>query len=320
MMISMAGKHMEKGSFRTIFVVLAFLVFFMLSSSAAAYTVTNITVTDYLQLDQSLSETISIRLSGNNDTYFSIVLPENAYNFSINNESAAENNTLSTPLNCTECVIIVKYSLEDIVRKDPEGRYVFDRILNFPKVPSKFNYILYLPQGYSIDKSTVNNPSVAPLASGVLTDGGHIILTWIEDNPRFPKQYHVRYKSPELLGTDVLWKSIKEFNVWVYMIIVFILGIILGSFLHRYWYHKTKPKPMPILHRSLLSPDEQKIMSYLKSAKANKTPVNQKDIGRELGWSKSKVSAILTTLDYKKLIEREKFGRNYKVKMIKDLG
>jgi uncharacterized membrane protein len=47
--------------------------------------------------------------------------------------------------------------------------------------------------------------------------------------------------------------------------------------------------------------------------------MNQKDIGKKLEWSKSKVSAIMTNLEYKKIVEREKIGRNYKVELKKEL-
>ena len=75
-----------------------------------------------------------------------------------------------------------------------------------------------------------------------------------------------------------------------------------------------------IIPSSLLSPDEKIVIELLKQKDAKNNPVNQKEIGKELNWSKSKVSAILTNLDYKKLIEKEKFGRNYKVKLIKEVS
>jgi predicted transcriptional regulator len=74
-----------------------------------------------------------------------------------------------------------------------------------------------------------------------------------------------------------------------------------------------------VVPSSLLSPDEKVIVGFLKKKDAKKSPINQKEIGRELGWSKSKVSAVLSNLYYKKIIDREKFGRNYKVKLVKDV-
>ena len=48
--------------------------------------------------------------------------------------------------------------------------------------------------------------------------------------------------------------------------------------------------------------------------------MNQKELVKALDWSKSKVSAIVTNLEYKKIVQREKFGRNYKVELVKEIG
>jgi uncharacterized membrane protein len=94
---------------------------------------------------------------------------------------------------------------------------------------------------------------------------------------------------------------------------MFIIGIIIGFVLNKQLHKRTA---VPIISSSLLSPDEKKVIAHLRG----KGFVNQKEIGKEMNWSKSKVSAIISNLSYKKMIEKEKIGRNYKVKLIKDIN
>lgn len=58
--------------------------------------------------------------------------------------------------------------------------------------------------------------------------------------------------------------------------------------------------------------DEENVLALLKSAGGQ---MLQKDIGRTLGFSKSKTTAILNGLEASNLIEKEKRGRQYLVKL-----
>lgn len=298
-----------------------FLILFITVTAVYAAQVPDITITDRLAYDSSLSEIINIHLTNNTDSSFSIILPDKAYNMSIN--GMQENDTtLTTALNCTECQINIVYNLPSASVQDPgnDNLYIFDRTINFPRIPQLLKYLVYLPEGYSIANSTMDSPSVVPSAN-LLTDGNYIIISWTDNNPTLPAQYHIRYENSEAAETaGYIWRQdISTWYIWLMLIIALLAGIAIGLLTHRYWRIKTAPRQLPMIHKSLFTPDEQKVLDFLKSARANKEPVNQKEIGRQLNWSKSKVSAILTTLDYKKIIEREKFGRNYKVKLIKKI-
>lgn len=58
--------------------------------------------------------------------------------------------------------------------------------------------------------------------------------------------------------------------------------------------------------------DEENVLALLRSAGGQ---MLQKDIGQTLGFSKSKTTAILNGLETKKMIEKEKRGRQYLVKL-----
>jgi uncharacterized membrane protein len=67
---------------------------------------------------------------------------------------------------------------------------------------------------------------------------------------------------------------------------------------------------------SLLTPDEKTIMNLIKE---NKNQIRQREVVKILDWSKSKVSAVVSNLEYKKIVRREKFGRNYQIELVKDI-
>ena len=47
--------------------------------------------------------------------------------------------------------------------------------------------------------------------------------------------------------------------------------------------------------------------------------LSQKEVGKSLGWPKSKVSALMTNLERKQIVKRERMGRNYSVELVKDV-
>lgn len=63
--------------------------------------------------------------------------------------------------------------------------------------------------------------------------------------------------------------------------------------------------------RKALSNDEKRILDEIKKA----GEITQDSLRFRLEWSKAKVSTILTNLDRKGLIQRERIGKTYKVSL-----
>ena len=175
--------------------------------------------------------------------------------------------------------------------------------------------------------SDPTNPSIVPAPSELSTDGENLIITWKETNPQLPKQYLVVYYGTEELESwsYVIRNDITHSAVLVFGALLLMIGFGAGFLVKHYAARKEKKKMSKtgekhyVVPSSLLSPDEKVVVHLLKKKNAKKNPVNQKEIGKELNWSKSKVSAVLSNLYYKKLIDREKIGRNYKVKLVKEV-
>lgn len=96
----------------------------------------------------------------------------------------------------------------------------------------------------------------------------------------------------------------------VSMIFAAAVGLIVSYFLRPQTRIKinTKERAMKIIRKSL-SEDEKRMIDEIK--KAGK--ITQDSLRFRLGWSKAKISTILTNLDKMNLIQRERSGKTYKV-------
>jgi len=318
-------KNTKNDAFNALFrTILLLVIVLILARSGYAAVFKDVTIIDHLESDSSMTETINLTLSENIDNIFALTLPAESYNIMVDGESYS-NNSLSIPLNCTECTVSIIYKLDNTIKQYTK-QYTFYRTLNFPQIPVQQEYIIYLPAGYSINVTDQSTPSVVPKPTEISTDGQHIIIRWKEANPQMPKQYLVIYYGAEetesffyVLANDVSHATVVLFGLLL-LVIGFVAGYVLNKTATKKWL-KNIPTEVKqhIVPSSLLSPDEKKVVHYLKEKNSHKEPVNQKDIGKALNWSKSKVSAVLSNLYYKKIIDREKFGRNYKVKLVRDV-
>jgi len=313
---------------KTALLMLLFITIFALAIARSSALVSReITIVDRLQEDQSMSESVAILISNNTDKVFGITLPDIARNIVANGQNMTQNN-INISLNCTNCDIKLSYEMDNVVNWETNG-YVFYRTLHFPNNPESLRYVIYLPSGYTVN-STNATPMIVPNPTDILTDGSHIMIEWAEKNPQLPKQYYIKFQGPESVeaAKGLLAEDIGNPIFILICLAIIIIGGVLGYYIRHRTIKMIKEKPAKIVKQiiqhvipsSLLSPDEKTILSLLKKKDAKNNPVNQKEIGKELNWSKSKVSAVLSNLYYKKIIDREKFGRNYKVKLIKDVG
>jgi uncharacterized membrane protein len=311
--------------FRTILaVILVFSVLISIKPASAAL-LKDVAILDHLEKDFSMVENINISLSENTGKSFPLTLPGQASKIIVNGKSY-NNSNLSIPLNCTECNIQISYSINNIVKKSGH-QLSFYRTLNFPITPAQLSYRIFLPIGYRLNMSDQANPSIVPKPSDISTDGEHITIGWKETNPKLPLQYLVVYYDTEpseslayIIRNDLTHASVVIFGILL-LAVGFAAGFLVKSQAAKNWLKKIPKGPAKhyVIPSSLLSPDEKIILDFLKRKGAKKNPVNQKEIGKELEWSKSKVSAVLSNLYYKKIIDREKFGRNYKVKIVKEV-
>lgn len=91
-------------------------------------------------------------------------------------------------------------------------------------------------------------------------------------------------------------------------IIPFIIALIIGIIASFYLFEGRKDREYNIL-RKALSEDEKKVLDEIKKA----GEITQDSLRFRLNWSKAKISTILTNLDKRGLVQRERIGKTYKV-------
>ena len=93
-------------------------------------------------------------------------------------------------------------------------------------------------------------------------------------------------------------------------IISFIIALVIGLVISFYMFKdKGKERDEISIIRKVLSEDEKKILDEIK--KAGK--ITQDSLRFRLGWSKAKVSTILTNLDKKGIVQRQRTGKTYNI-------
>ncbi len=292
------------------------IILILAANSASSYIIDNLIITDSLNEDLSIDENIYLSITNNRTQNFTLTLPKNSNNITINNKEH-NNKSINIPLDCEKCSLEISYSIDDaIIYKN--NHHSFSRRLDIPQKPKVLNYKVTIPKGQIID-SADNTAPIIPQPTNIDTDGKTITITWTETNPDLPKIYYVSYTEgdPEEETGKEITEELKEKEVIILLIMIFALGMFSGIIGEKIRKKKFSNEELPYVPEYLLNPDEKKIINFLSN---NKGDINQKNIVKELNWSKSKVSAIMTNLEYKKIVEREKIGRNYKIKLLKNIG
>ncbi|RMF05309.1 hypothetical protein D6764_05060 [Candidatus Woesearchaeota archaeon] len=304
-------------------VFLAWFITFILAVPSGAARLELLEIKDRILDDRTIIESISFSMTNNTLKSVSVGLPAGAFNISVNGKSTeAVNGSVAVVTNCETCAIHLSYGLKNAVKKESSESYVFSRTLNFPGKVERMEYSVFLPPGYILgNKDMTSDPSIVPSASEIKTDGTSIIVVWKEAKPVLPQRFYLKYHGHESMESAKS-EIINELSEWAVLLLISIfacLGFLAGFLLG------TKKKRMPLeeasllekyVPASLLSPDEKEIIRVIKESK---NTITQKEITRQLNWSKSKVSALMTNLEHKKIVQREKIGRNYKVQLVKEV-
>ncbi len=111
----------------------------------------------------------------------------------------------------------------------------------------------------------------------------------------------------QVMGSDVM--NFSSANSVTMNLVSLIVAISIAIFVSFYLFkHDAKDEEYKNI-RKALSEDEKKILDEIKKA----GEITQDSLRFRLDWSKAKVSTILTNLDKRGLIQRERIGKTYKV-------
>ncbi|RMD58154.1 hypothetical protein D6825_01820 [Candidatus Woesearchaeota archaeon] len=302
--------HLSKIAF--FLLLLAGLTLFS-QASIAARTGNYATIQSIIARDFTVFESVNLTLSNSSAKEIFWPVPYDVERAKIDGRDAEVlNGSMVVPLGCSSCNIAFSYSYR-LERDDEE----FERAISSDVDLDELTYFVALPQGYYLI-SDKKSPSIVPVPYKIQTNGRQIGVEWKLSSPRLPQLFLVRFEkeeSKESLATE-LADEVREGIVWFLMLMSLLTGAIAGFVLHKYYLKRFRETDLPFIPKSLLTPDELKVIGELRRSKG---PVNQKAVCKSLDWSKSKVSAIMSSLAHKGIVEREKIGRNYRIVLKKEV-
>src|SRR3989338_4166990 len=136
---------------------------------------------------------------------------------------------------------------------------------------------------------------------------GYFLVFLVINSLLTPKQIPMMQMMGRAMGTNIMNFSTTNSIIINLISLVFAAG--LGFFASLYLFGlQSKDKEYSIL-RKALSEDEKVILDEIKKA----DEITQDSLRFRLDWSKAKVSTVLTNLDKRNLIQRERIGKTYKV-------
>ncbi len=138
---------------------------------------------------------------------------------------------------------------------------------------------------------------------------GYFFMFLIINSLLEPKQTPMMQMMKKTMGMNM-----NNINSSITNLFSLIFAIGLGFIISLYIFRKQpEDKEYSILRRAL-SDDEKKILDEVKKA----GEITQDSLRFRLDWSKAKISTILTNLDKRGIIQRERIGKTYKVYLKKN--
>jgi len=245
------------------------------------------------------NEKVIITLKCNEDLILNI--PSNAYDVYFLNQTYLNSSIYFS--NCNEANIL-EYKM-NIVEKVNKDLFRIER--NFNNMNNiNYSYNIKVPLSYQL-----NHNNSIPKKFEIAEEG-------TKKNFAFkPNEIFVLYfKNVDLEDNSLTYlhtiEELSETTVIFIMIFFFLIGC-----LTMYFFMKRKIKKIPnsSVPSYVLSSDEKLIFDVIKTDPG----INQKQIGKKVNYSKAKVSNLISELEQKQLIRREKFGRSFKVFVKKKL-
>jgi hypothetical protein len=234
-----------------------------------------------------------------------------SYSWSIQSSIHIINITLREELTPQEFISFsFSYLIENaITRTELTQNYILQLSLTYDESIEQFSLIATLPAKYEILNESAADPD--PIYQSV--DGRR--LEWKFNNilADQTKTWIVRFQLYEQYTTPP-----DEFRIvyWIGgLVATFIFGLLLGTLGMFYTVKFRTDTERKIIVETLLSQPEKEILKIIKD---DGGVITQNKIVSLTEFSKAKVSYYLTELEKKKIIQRERWGRMNRIRIIDD--
>lgn len=260
-----------------------------------------------LMEDLSLKETIDMILFTKEEIDFDLHLPQKYKNLELMHNDIkielSERKTIKLTANELNSIKIY-YTFSEAIEKKKKD-FIYMRELVYPNVKN-FIFRIKLPLAHGINNEDIS--SIIPEPTYLQSDGKRIIVLWEMKSPKTPTMFRVKYNS-------LVENNDFNFNIFIPFIIFSILLVVSGILIFNKTF-KNKESELKI-PSSLLSEDERIICSILRNEGGT---IKQKRLSTLTGFSKAKITKILTNLEKKEVIRREPIGRTFVVTLKKKIN
>lgn len=181
--------------------------------------------------------------------------------------------------------VTIKFKVPKAVSK-AGSEYIFSPVFSLPAGTEEFRLRIRLPEGMGLPRpiqSGYGYTDVVPLPDRVHSDGKAIILEWTRFNEGGDFAVYIRYARP------------PGQNKNLYIATFFAVLILMAVYLRR-------SRQRAIAEQ--LGRDEIRVLDLIKE----KQGIAQRDIVENTGFSKAKVSSIISDLEDKGIIRKKKSG------------
>jgi uncharacterized membrane protein len=196
--------------------------------------------------------------------------------------------------------IFYKFDLQGQITK-MENTYILTETHSLLANVKNFALTIALPEGFGLVE-------VSPGPNKIVSDGRRHILSWQLNEP-IPigfRGFKVIVLYEKLVPP---WWVGKEKHIYGAMV------VIVFSLLGGIAYLRVRSKEKVESKIEVLKEDEQEIMKLI----IENDGIDQRDIQRETGFSKAKVSKILSELERRGIIRKEPYGRRNKIFLTKKI-
>lgn len=244
-------------------------------------------------------EFLDIKLDCNED--INLTFPDNSQNIFYNNISYKQDYIFLD--NC-QSNNIISYDGIDIEKLETYSYRIERKFSNYDNI--NYSYKLIIPITYSVngEKTFPKNytTNIINSTKEIRFEKNDLYLLYLIKDDSLDKKINLEHFIEEL----------KEPIVIILLIFTTLISIVLTLIYFKKTSKKAIQQSVPSF---VLSKEEKEVLDILKQNPG----INQKQIGKELDLSKSKISSIVNDLEQKQLLKREKFGRSFKVYINKNI-
>jgi hypothetical protein len=191
--------------------------------------------------------------------------------------------------------IAIQYDSNSVSKRD--SYFLFADSFKLPQDAKTVSILIKLPEGTGLREPTED--SYSPTGALIGSDGRRPIINWVKYDLKADERFDVS------IAFEKIGESTGSFPPEIFIIIILISFSGLGIFYQFYWKGKNIRLILPVLKK-----DEKKIFDTIMK---HGNGVNQKIIVKDSGYSKAKVSKVLSSLKERRLVKLERIGRSNKV-------